>query len=521
MNDDAQLQAFIDNLTPNQRNNLLKDLTLKKQQQDQAEHMRRYQTPDGIVRFARDVLKFDLAPYQERILRALVEHKRVAVRGPHGLGKSATAAVVVLWAVCVFDDVKVPTLASYWRQLEHYLWPEIRKWARPIRGLYDLRILNLAIKGDGKEAFAVASDDPASVEGAHADTLLYVFDESKIIPEDSWNAVEGAMSGAGADTAQDAYWLAISTPGAPSGRFYDIHSRKPGYQDWHVIHVTLEEAIAAGRISREWAEQRRVQWGEQSSVYQNRVLGNFSVQDEDSVIPLLWVEASNERWHAARGKGSGARSVGVDPARYGTDKTAIAQQTGRVVEQLDYHAQEDTMQTTGRAIVAAGGSKDVPIGVDVIGVGAGVVDRLKEQKYSVTGVNAASAAKDDNGQSYKDTTGTFEFINMRSYLWYGVLRWALDPDNPEPLALPPDDRMIGDLTAPKFSYTSKGQIQVESKDDIRKRLRRSTDAADAVALAEYVNPDRPGVDAGDFDFRQVSVAGRAKSKLAWKTPARY
>lgn len=481
-----QTKAFIESLTPSQRDAMLVDLIQQAAQRQTASQRAQYRSEAGIVRFVKEKLHVDPAPYQERILQALVRHKKVAVRGPHGLGKTAIASWVVLWALYAFNtDVKVPTTASAWRQLEYYLWPEVRKWARRLD--WDdtpPRLLDLAIKfrGESKEAFAVASDDPALIEGAHASVICYVLDESKAISDPFWDAIEGAFSGAGDDTAQEAYALSISTPGAPQGRFYDIHKRKPGLQDWHAIHVTLDEAIEAGRISREWTENRAAQWGEHSAVYQNRVLGEFAESAEDCVIPLAWVEKANERWHAVNGKGEGQRALGVDPARYGADKTSIAELVGRVIEKLDYYSQEDTMQTAGR--VAGRVQKDVPIAADVIGIGAGVVDRLKELDFRVEGVNVAAAAVDNFGRPLKDVTGTFEFINIRAYIWW-LLRDALNPDRPEALALPPDDKLTGDLTAPTFSYTSRGQIKVESKDEIRKRLKRSTDGADAVGLALY------------------------------------
>jgi hypothetical protein len=447
-----------------------------------------YRTEAGIVRFVREILRADPAPYQEDILRALVCRHRAAARGPHGLGKTALAAWAVLWVMTCFEsDVKAPTTASAWRQLEKFLWPEIRKWAR--RGRWDrlgldLRdgreLLMLSLRLGDKEAFAVASDSAALIEGAHATTLLYVFDEAKAIPVAMWDAAEGAYSGAGADTGSQAFALAISTPGEPSGRFYDIHSRKPGYEDWWTRHVTLAEAVDAGRISREWVEQRRAQWGEGSTVYQNRVLGEFASAGEDSVIPLAWVEQAIERWHACGGKGlegtSGA--YGVDPARYGEDKTAIARVVGPVCEWVRYTAKEDTMQTAGR--VAALAAKNSPIGVDVIGVGAGVYDRLRELGYQgAVAVNVAERTP------LVDTSGQIGFVNIRAAIWW-MLRDALDPHGGIALAIPPDDRLIGDLTAPTWSYTSAGKIKVESKDDIRARLGRSTDAADALGLARYV-----------------------------------
>jgi hypothetical protein len=444
-----------------------------------------YTSPDGIVRYVREILRADPTPYQKDILRALVEKKRVAVRGPHGLGKTTIAAWVVLWAITSFDtDVKVPTTASAWRQLTFYLWPEVRKWAAKADwkqlGLNVRRgkeLLDLSLKLPDKEAFAVASDNAALIEGAHATTLVYVFDEAKAIPNDTWDAAEGAFS------AGNCYALAISTPGEPSGRFYDIHARKPGFEDWYTRHVTVDEAIAAGRISQEWVDQRARQWGKKSAVFQNRVLGEFDASGEDNVIPLAWVELANKRFYECDGKGSGETTYGVDVARYGEDQTAIARLVGRVLEAIEYHAKQSTMQTAGR--VAAIVPKTAATGVDVIGVGAGVYDRLQEQKFAVRAVNVSEKT------DIKTADGKQGFYNLRSALWW-IAREALDPENPDAIALPPDDRLTGDLTAPLWTYTSDGKIRVESKDDIRARIGRSTDAGDAFMLALYVATHRIG-----------------------------
>lgn len=427
------------------------------------------------------------SPYQLEILTALVIHKRVSARGPHGLGKSAMASWVILWFALTRDGVtdwKVPATASVWRQLQKFLFPELRKWAKRIRWdvvgrgafnqTHELQMLSLKLSTG--EAFAVASDEPSAIEGAHATQLLYIFDESKAIPVGTWDAAEGAFSSAGADTKADAYALAISTPGETSGRFYDIQTRRPGTDDWWTRHVTLAEAVAAGRISQEWADQRRKQWGETSAIYQNRVLGEFADSGEDSVIPLSWVEKSNERWATCEGKGEGKLTYGVDPARYGEDKTAIARKVGKVLERIEYHTKEDTMQTTGRVTSAV--DQTVPVAVDVGGLGAGVVDRLRELKYNVRAVNAGESA------TMKDSSGEVGFVNMRSQLWW-MMREALDPENPDAIALPPDDILTGDLTAPGWKYTSKGKIQVETKDEVRARIGRSTDGADAFALSLY------------------------------------
>lgn len=456
--------------------------------------------------------------YQDEILGELPVRKRIAVRGPHGLGKTALESWVTLWFSTqregAGEDWKVPTLASVWRQLDRFLWPEIHKWARRVRwdklGMDPWRIqkelLDLNIKLRFGAAFALASDDPQSLEGAHADHILYLFDEAKAIPSPVFDAAEGAFSGSGADTVLEALALVVSTPGEPVGRFAEIHQRRPGTEDWWVRHVTVDEAMRAGRISSDWVEARRRQWGETSAVFQNRVLGEFATQSEDSVIPLKWVEDAIKRWEDFNSvigttdeEGNiivlpNMSKVAVDVARTGEDKTVIAVRHGAFIKPLHKHSLASTMETAGQAVLRLGGSRNVPCAVDVIGIGAGVVDRLREQGYEVDAFNASS------GTDLTDVTGELGFINRRAAAWW-TMRELLDPINDMGVMLPNDDELIGDLVAPHWTITSAGKIKVESKDEIKKRLGRSTDCGDAVvmnfcppepedytAFAEYYEP---------------------------------
>jgi hypothetical protein len=441
-----------------------------------------------------------LTPYQAEILGQLPIRQRVAVRGPHGLGKSCANALAILWFAVTRDaagiDWKCPTTAGAWRQLEHYLWPEVHKWARRLR--WDLlgrppfnernELLSMNLKLRHGAAFAVASDQPALIEGVHADSVLYVFDESKSIIPGTFDAAEGAFSAAQPHGLPEALALAQSTPGEPAGRFYEIHKRTPGLEDWWVRHVTLDEAVAANRVSGDWAAQRGRQWGTSSALYQNRVLGEFASSDEDGVIPLAWVDQAVERWRtwdtAGRPDPGSPRVVGVDVARSGADRTVLALRHAWTVAELRRYHLEDTMATTGRvrgildAWGARPGHRDARASVDVIGIGAGVVDRLRELRLPVEAFNASEGTK------RKDSSGELGFTNVRSAAWW-AMRELLDPASGEPVALPPDDLLIGDLTAPHWRVLSGGRIQVESKDDIRKRLGRSTDSGDAVVQAYW------------------------------------
>lgn len=442
--------------------------------------------------------------YQNEIMSALLEHKRVAIRGPHTLGKSAMAAWLTLWFALTRDaegtDWKTPTTASAWRQLKNYLWPEIKKWANRLRwdklyrDPFDPRTerMSLSLRLNFGEAFAAASDTAELLEGAHADSLLYIFDESKAIPDETFDAAEGAFAGAGKDTRQEAFAFVISTPGLPLGRFYDIHARKPGFGDWWVRHVTLEECIAAGRLSHEWAEQRHLQWGD-TAVYYNRVLGEFHGADEGGIIPLNFVEAAMERWkdwQELGGKLDAFTCVSCDPARSGDDKTVIAPRYGDVITELRRYSKQDTMATAGRVTAVLNAQKGQPLAVvDVNGIGAGVVDRLREQKKKVFAFNGAEKC------TLKDRSGELGFVNKRAYSWWHM-RELLDPAYGSTICLPPDDKLLGDLVSAKAGeVNSKGQITVRSKDELKALLGRSPDDGDAVVMAFAVDA-RPALPFG-------------------------
>jgi len=451
------------------------------------------------VAFIHDCFRWDgkepgPTAYQLDILAAVPRHKRVTARAPHGAGKSSIAAWTVLWFALTRDgagaDWKVIATAGAWRQLTRYLWPEVHKWSRRLR--WDVigrepfnprtELLSLNLKLATGEAFAVASDTPDLIEGAHADSILYIYDESKSISADTFDAAEGAFSGAGGDTGREAYALAISTPGEPQGRFYDLHARKLGFEDWHTRHVTLAEAMAAGRISQEWAEQRARQWGVTSAVYINRVAGEFAASDEDGLIPLAWVEAANERWRLWDDAGrplDALTCVGADVSDTGGDRTVLALRYGDVIVELRSSAKEETMACVGRVsglLTAHAGAYCV---VDVIGIGAGVVSRLREQFPAGARIEAFNAAERSDA---KDRSGELGFANKRAAAWWH-LRELLDPAYGAAIALPPDDTLTGDLTAPHWHVQSGGKILIESKDDIRGRIGRSTDAGDAVVQA--------------------------------------
>lgn len=463
-----------------------------------AERYRRTYAEDPVA-WIHDFIRFPEGEgpvdYQEAALTRLVEERRAATRAPRGAGKTAPAAWAILWFANVFDgtDWKAVTTAGGWRQLIKFLWPEVHKWARLLdwpklgRPPYtQLELQAQSLKLSTGEAFAVASTDPDLIEGAHAENLLTIIDEAKAVPAASWDAIEGYFSDPGLK-----YVLAQSVPGEAAGRFYEIHSRAPGYEDWGTVHVTTDQAIAAGRITEEWVEARRNQWGEDSPLFRTYVKAEFA-GSEDGAIPLSWVEAAFDRWETP--SGPKPDRVAVDVADTGEDQTVIARLYGTTVSELEYHDErgavgEGIQATVGNVWKALGYGKQLtPVAVDSIGVGAGVVGQLREKGVNVSGFNAAERT------DATDESGELTFTNKRSAAWWN-LRELLHPDNPNPIALPRDDRLLGDLTSPRWlPITSSGKLRLEPKADIKKRLGRSPDTADAVVMLFWNEPEKQTID---------------------------
>jgi len=369
---------------------------------------------------------------------------------------------------------------------------------RPPFNRYELLTRSIR-RGPACEAFAVASDDPTLIEGAHARRIVYIYDEAKSIKDETFDASEGAFAQAGAE-GFEAFAIAISTPGEPMGRFYDIHRRAPGLESWWTRHVTLEEAIAAGQIGREWAEEKARLWTVQSAIYQNRVLGEFAAGGTDSVIPLAWVELAKERWYewADDGKPGEFTGIGVDVGggKIQGNLSVIARCfDGCKIDTLEEFFAGDpntaTMELAGKIKGIIDGRGGVAV-VDSIGIGTGILHRLNEQGMGETVWGFSAGEKTD----HRDKSQERGFSDKRSAGWW-IMREMLDPASGEEVALPPteNDILDAELTTPTCKETSGGKIKVESKKEIKKRLDgRSTDHADAVMqilardLVEYLTP---------------------------------
>lgn len=196
--------------------------------------------------------------------------------------------------------------------------------------------------------------------------------------------------------------------------------------------------------------------------------------DAYQVIPTAWIKLAQARWTA--GDGRKIDTIGVDVARGGDDKTVFAPKSGAWFAPLQKYDGRSTPD--GQSVVALllqAVTPGMAVNVDVIGVGASVYDLARSSGMNVTPVNFAE------GSSETDASGLLRFINKRAEL-YWKFRESLDPTSDQAVELPPDPELLADLKSARWEITMRG-VKVIDKEEIKRKLGRSPDSADAVVIA--------------------------------------
>jgi phage terminase large subunit len=430
------------------------------------------------VGYARDVLRFEAWSKQAEIMRAVLEHHRVAVRSSHGPGKTATAAQIVLWFLRVFRNSRVITTAPTWAQVEQLLWREIR--AGVARATPDEFPAASATKLElGVEWFAIglSTNEPERFQGHHADNLLLVVDEASGVDERIFEAAEGFL------TAEGAHMLLVGNPTRVGGQFHRAFTTERA--QWRTIHISTEDTpnytgeqvspeVARSLPRKEWMQEKAAAWGVDSPMYQVRVLGNFPAQASDAVINLHEVEMAQRRDHPTR-VDQQLVVIACDVARFGDDETVIGTRIGQQVRIRESFNGKDTTVTTGHLMrLVREYGPQCRVVIDDDGVGGGVTDQVREKLRE-----GDPMLRDVNVTGFKGGASPFvedDYPNRRSELWF-----AMADALPE-LDLDPDEQLAADLTSPTYKLDSRGRRVVEPKQETKKRLGRSPDRGDMALL---------------------------------------
>lgn len=431
---------------------------------------------DDPVGFIEDIIGERVWGKQREIAEAVRDNPNVAVPSCFGSGKSWISARIVAWWVST-GGIAITT-ADTFRQVRDILWRELRE--AHAKGRLPGTIPAVECRweaGNGSWAIGIKPDDNnrEGFQGIHGARVLTVYDEANGVSSELWEAGRGLAVGA------DDRRLAIGNPHEPTGPFYEACRS----QTWHVIPISVFDTpnftgeavpahVAAQLVDASFVDKAKADGLEGTPWWSAKVLGQFPYTASDQLISLSLVE----RARVTGWQPSGGEFAGLDVARFGTDDTVLVEGGGNGPEVVTIAHGQDTMPTAGmgaRFLTGRRGS----LAIDDAGVGGGVVDRLREQRLpgQVLAVNAGSAADNDPEDRY---------LNMRSQLWWSV-REALYRGEislsrmDEPTYL----RLRSELTAPSYRFTSSGRVQIESKDEMRRRGVASPDLADALCLWYY------------------------------------
>jgi len=456
--------------------------------------------------FVRNILGERPWSGQVRIMESVRDHPETAVSSCHGIGKDWTAARVVLWFLLAHYPSLVLTTGPTDRQVRHILWVEIAKaWgkAKPqLRALgYDVdscRLLTqeLYIDKEGVNqraiGFTAPSGDPDKFQGWHCPNILAVLDEANGIGSEIRLGIDGCL------TSGHTRKLEIGNPTDPSSEFAKSFKTAgvsklqfsafdtPNFTTFGITRDDIRKGTAssgpwlekiAGRpmpephlVTPAWVAARWHRWGESSPHVQSRIEGRFPESGEDQLIKHKWLEAAQTR--SLEVKDRDPNILAVDVARFGSDSTIIGHRTGdRFRIGRRRWGQIDTMETSGhvaRALAETGASE---ARIDEGGVGGGVLDRLRELRRPVFGINFGESPDDPE-----------RFVNKRAEIYWHLRerfeqgRIDLDAE---------DEDLCAQLATIKWSVDSKGRILIESKKEMKKRGVSSPDDADTCAMAMY------------------------------------
>jgi hypothetical protein len=451
---------------------------------------------------------------QREILRSVAANERTAVRASHSVSKTYSAAEVAVWFLNCVPNSKVITTAPTWTQMAKLLWTEIRAIYARSRVALEGECLMTEIKTDDPDHYAIgfSTDKPARAEGWHAPAILFILDEAKGIPQWLWDSVRGSMTGG------FCRWLVISTTdGVQVGeQFWKVF--QGDNTGWNRIHISalsspfvtsesfrgidVPDLQRPDRFSRRlvetkdvmiqmagpaWIEECRKEWGEESVLFQTKVLGEIVDAGADSIIKLSQVNRMFENDGVKNFDATGQEEIGVDVARGGEDDTVMYRRKGlkvtasKVVPPKQMPEKAKLVYLAHEVEAFADFNKEIRIKTDDTGVGGGLTDILQADGYDVVPVNFGAEAMAPD-----------KYPNTVSEMWFEVGK------NVHEIACPADERLKAELVNRKQKpLDKKGRRVVEPKADYKARFGgRSPDKADAFLLTFY-NPARSiGFDSG-------------------------
>ena len=396
-----------------------------------------------------------------------------AVSSGRGIGKSALVSWLTIWMLSTRIGSTTIISANSENQLRSITWAEITKWlamsinshwfevsatrVTPAKWLNELveRDLKKGTRYWGVEGRLWSAENPDAYAGVHNfDGVLVIFDEASGIDDSIWAVTGGFFT----ENTPNRFWLAFSNPRRNTGYFYETFHSKRDFWVTKVVDARTVEGTDKAVYDRIIQE-----YGPDSAQAHVEVYGEFPSAGDDQFISSDTVDEAMKR--PKYKDNSAPIIIGVDPARFGADATVIAIRQGRDIVAIKKYRGDDTMTVVGHIIEAMEEYKPAMVVIDEGGLGAGIVDRLKEQRYKIKGVNFGNKAKNP-----------IMYGNMRAQMWGDMKDWL------KSASIPQDRFLKTDLISPLMKPDSRGTIFLESKKEMKARGLASPDAADAICV---------------------------------------
>ncbi|MCP9209508.1 hypothetical protein [Streptomyces cucumeris] len=443
---------------------------------------------------------------------------------------SMIASVLACWWVSTKPPgqaIVVSTAPTY-AQVNKILWEEIRKHHSnagigeyPMPGRVtqadEWKLTDGQIVGFGRKP---AKGDRHSFHGIHRRFVLALLDEACGVPEEIWTGVEAITTNVGCRI------LAIGNPDDRNTDFGKNFLEGKTAHLWNRISIpasttpnftgeTVPRLLNEVLVSRDWEAERRADWGEKDPRYISKVEAKFPEQSQSSLFsPSVIADAIDEP--PAPSKYSILR-LGVDVARFGSDKTVVASYSGVTAQIEDSWSGADTVSSAYKVLEIAERLKEernapwVEIRVDGVGLGAGVIDTLNaraallpESWFTVYEMQASASPPVDVGGS------VYGFYNARAY-WFDQLRQKMR--NGSVTLIDPEEKIADDLKM-VFYQIKNGRLLIASKEAMRSEYGRSPDLADAVAYATA--PVADGLQVGDVVAETAENIAGSLDEADWE-----
>jgi hypothetical protein len=386
---------------------------------------------------------------------------REATASGHGIGKSAEVAWIILWAMSTRPHLNGVVTANTLPQLNTKTWRELAVWHKRAINLHWFKwtATKFFHRQHPETWFCAAvpntEHNSEAFAGLHAVHVLVIYDEASGIPDKIWEVSEGAM------TTPRAMWFVYGNPTKNTGRFREcFHSDK---NRWFTRQIDSRQAKMTNKKEiSEWVNT----YGEDSDFIRVRVRGVFPRVGDMQFISSDLVDRAMEWECPYEAHFQLPILIGVDVARYGDDKTVITVRQGRKILEMRKFRELNTMQVATVVADCIREFRPAATFVDGIGVGAGVVDRLRMLNYEVIEVNAG--VKPDDEETY---------FNKRAEMWDRTRMWLRDGAD-----IPDDAELRSSLIGIEYSFNDKELMRMERKADMKKRGLDSPDEGDSIAM---------------------------------------